>query len=78
MTWWRSRPRPQRREPVLSGSAPAARLPGDGWREWLTERPYAHRSVEIMREEWPCPYTIDPRRLHPLTNVAGLWWRENP
>ena len=53
-----------------------------GWWPWIAHdardinhTPYAHRQVEIAREEWDRPQHLDPRSLSPLTNAVGLWWR---
>ena len=56
-----------------------------GWFPWIAHHardfdhtPYAHRQVEIARQEWESPETVDPRSLDPMTNVVDLWWRPVP
>lgn len=39
------------------------------------DSPYAHDWAQIMRPEWDMPKLLRPRDMHPLMNVAGLYWR---
>jgi hypothetical protein len=56
-----------------------------GWWPWMPHdardippSPYGYRQVAIARQEWETPQVVDPRRLHPTTNVVDLWWRPGP
>lgn len=53
-----------------------------GWYPWnpqspieLGHRPYNYERVEICRAEYDAPQVVDPHSLHPIMNVADLWWR---
>lgn len=53
-----------------------------GWWPWIpydardiAQSPYGYVQVELGREEWDAPQTVDPRALDPMTNVVDLWWR---
>lgn len=48
---------------------------GGGWRLWEYEPPYSYDCIEAHRFEWGEPTTLEPVKVHPLMNVAGLWWR---
>lgn len=47
-----------------------------GWSEWMDCRP-THGPVEVRRFEWPETRIFEDVKLHPLMNVAGLYWRYN-
>lgn len=52
-------------------SAYRAREPGHRY-------PDDYDLVEIMRDSWPEPSVVDPRKLPPAMNVDGLRWRPAP
>jgi hypothetical protein len=56
-----------------------------GWYPWIPQdardidpNPYAYRQVEIAREEWDIPETVDSRSLDPAMHGVDLWWRPVP
>lgn len=59
-------------------SVPQTHAPYRGakrWRDWCWEPPYfSHTLVEAWRPEWRDAEVIDIRTMHPLMNVAGLYW----
>jgi hypothetical protein len=66
----------------MSGSVPSiARKRDDpvggwsGWKPWIECPPYAHAVVEAWRYEWQKSEIIEPMRMHPAMNVAGLYWK---
>lgn len=59
-----------------------AELLAAGWVPWLDPyrvglpSPYRHELVETTRATMGAGVTVlSPREMHPLTNVAGLFWR---
>jgi hypothetical protein len=58
----------------MSASVPTTAPPGEGWQHWGRSA-YGYVEVEIWREGWRETKTVDPRRMHPATNVNGLHWR---
>ena len=60
-------------------SVPQTHPPGDGWHDWCWFSPWgpysAYHLVEIWRRGWRDTQLTNPHAMHPMTNVAGLWWR---
>ena len=46
-----------------------------GWRPWIGCLPYAYSVVEAWRYEWQKSEIIEPMKMHPAMNVAGLYWK---
>ena len=55
-----------------------------GWRCWTGAtdcvllygyEPGDYVEVEIWREGWEQPKLVDPRKMSPMMNDYGLWWR---
>lgn len=68
----------------MSASVPTTAPPGEGWKLWSLPmqnrapgyvHPYAYVEVEIWRKGWRETKTVNPRVMHPATNVIGLHWR---
>ena len=56
-------------------SVPQTFPPGAGWQEWLYRPPYGLTRVEVWRKGRQQVTVITPDDMHPLMNVAGLFWR---
>jgi hypothetical protein len=65
----------------MSTLVPTTRPPGDGWLEWINPHrisrpePYDYTEVEVWRRGDQSTTLLDPHRMRPETNVAGLYWR---
>jgi len=48
----------------------------EGFRDWLDERPKCE-TVECARFVWRERAIVKVSEMHPATNIAGLYWRDN-
>ena len=47
-----------------------------GWKSYIDNPPPLDEEIELYRREWGEPWLFLSRtRLHPFTNVNGLYWR---
>lgn len=55
------------------------KLEDPNWRPWILpptcRQPYSYPSVWIIRLGWAHPSLVDPRKLLPEVEEAGLFWR---
>jgi hypothetical protein len=48
----------------------------EGWHPWqYAPPPLNWLHLQTWRREWPAPRTLHFCEMHPLMNVAGLYWR---
>ncbi len=65
----------------MTASVPTTHPPGHGWSLWFgwggdpLESPICYVEVEIWRKWWRETRLVDPWRMDPMTNIAGLYWR---
>ncbi len=59
----------------MKASVPSTKPPGDGWKSWDHGNPYSYSEVETWRRGRMETNLCNPRDMHPLTNVFGLFWR---
>lgn len=46
-----------------------------GFRHWMNNQPHGRTIVEVTRREWGRCEIWDVASVHPMTNIADLWWR---
>ena len=58
----------------MTTAVPTTRPPGEGWLIWC-RNVYGYVEVETWRKGSHETGLVDPRAMHPATNVYGLYWR---
>jgi len=46
-----------------------------GWNSWGEPTPPSCTQIEIMRNHWNQPITVNSSKLSPMMNINGLHWR---
>lgn len=56
---------------------PTPKPPGgwEGWSPYIGNFPFGHSIIEAWHPSWERSEILEPLKMHPMTNVAGLYWR---